>query len=210
MSAYQQEMQRLLASGWTPDQGIPESLIEATNQDQAGSVQVGAAAAPASGQAPGMAPALGGAGTMDDPMQLSTMMVQGDPMGGEQMGPPEAGAGTGAGSGVFAGMDDMDADKYAEMGDLKRQMTQAEALRDTGDAEGKHINQGRTFVAASPLEHISVGVRRWKGAKDAKKIGGKQTEGRRSFIDLLRNKKTTKDLTPEEIAEGEGWDEEEY
>ena len=205
MSAYSDELQRLMAAGWTPDQGIPESLNAASNQDQAGSVQVGAAGAPP----PGAAPALGGAGTMDDPMQLSTMMVQGDPMGGEQMGPPQAGAGTAASTGVFAGMSDEDADQYAGMGDLKRQMTQAEGLRDTGDAEGRYVNQGRTFVGAHPLEHISVGVRRWKGAKDAKKIGGKQTEGRRSFIDLIRNKKDKQDLTPEEIALAEGWNEEE-
>jgi hypothetical protein len=84
------------------------------------------------------------------------------------------------------------------MGELKKQRERAEELRDTEDAAGRYLNQGRTFVAAHPLEHLSVGLRRMKGKKKADKIGGKQTEGRRGIIDLLRSKK---DLSKEDLED---------
>ena len=76
----------------------------------------------------------------------------------------------------------------AGMGDVDRQMSLAEEMRGTADAEGYSVNRGRTFVAANPLEHAVVGAKRWKGARDAKRLGTEQTKGRRSFIDLLRNR----------------------
>jgi len=173
----QAAMQKLLASGWKQGDPVPAWFIE---QDPSASVG---------------GPAVG---SPQNPMQLSTMQVQGD---ASPMGPPapaQAGAGTAASTGVFASMSDEDAQKYAGMGELKKQAERAEDLRDTEDAKGRYLNQGRTFVAASPLEHLSVGLRRYKGKKKVEDIGGKQTEGRKSLIDLLRNKK---EVTEEDLEE---------
>jgi hypothetical protein len=117
----------------------------------------------------------------------------------EAMETPQAGAGSGAFEGIFEGMTDEAADKYAGMGDLKKQREQAEAMRDTEALQGFLVNQGRTYVADSPIAHIVRGAKIYKGTKDVKKIGGKQTEGRRSFIDLLRKR----DKVDEELVEEE-------
>lgn len=179
----QAAMQKLLASGWKQGDPIPEWFIAADP-----SASVGTGPLP-----PGAAP-LGGmpSGTMENPMELSTMAVEGQP--------PQAGAGTSASTGVFAGMSDEDAEKYAGMGELRKQRERAEALRDTEDAEGRYLNQGRTFVAASPLEHLSVGLRRYKGKKKSDVIGEKQTAGRKSLIDLLRDKDAVTEEDLEELG----------
>jgi hypothetical protein len=109
------------------------------------------------------------------------MQVQGDPLAAPQAGMANA-------PGVFESMNDEDAQMYAGMGVLGEERTAAEAMRDTADAEGQYINQGRTFVAANPLEHLVVGLKRRKGKKDVQGIGEKQTKGRRSLIDLLRRR----------------------
>jgi len=179
MSNGQSAMQRLLALGWKQGDPIPQ-WFSAVNPG------INAAAAPE--------------GTPQNPMQLSTMQVQGDasPMGPPQPGPPQpAQAGEGR-QGVFAGMSEEDAQKYAGMGELRKQRERAEALRDTEDAKGRYLNQGRTFVAASPLEHLSVGLRRYKGKKKSDVIGEKQTAGRKSLIDLLRDKDA---ITEEDLEE---------
>jgi hypothetical protein len=186
-SEYEKVLEALYAQGWTPDQGVPTELIEASNRDQGGSVGVGDPPVYPTGEPPSGAP-------------------QAMP---EATGTPQAGAGTGALEGVFEGMTDEDADIYAGMGDLGRQRKQAEAMRDTKALEGFLVNNGRTYVADSPVAHIVRGAKIHKGKKDTDRIGGEQTTGRRSFIDLLRKRKTSKDLTPEEIAKGEGWTEEE-
>lgn len=183
VSEYERVLAELYANGWTPDQGVPTELIEASNRDQGGSVGVGDPVVYPTGEPPSGAP-------------------QAMP---EATGTPQAGAGTGAFEGIFENMTDEQADKYAGMGDLAKQRKTAEAMRDTEALEGFLINNGRTYVADSPIAHIVRGARIHKGKKDTDRIGGEQTEGRRSFIDLLRTKKTKKDLTPEEIAEGEGW-----
>lgn len=173
----QEAMQRLLALGWKQGDPIPE-WFRAVN--------------------PGITAAAAPVGSPGNPMQLNTMQVQGDasPMGPPR--PPAAGEGTPASTGVFAGMSDEDAQRYAGMGELRKQRERAEALRDTEDAKGRYLNQGRTFVAASPLEHLAVGLRRRKGRKETEKIGGKQTEGRKGIIDLLREKK---EVTEEDLEE---------
>ena len=166
MSNGQAAMQRLLASGWKQGDPIPAWFIESDPSASVGPV-----------------------GSPQNPMQLSTMQVRGDagPVGPPR--PPQAGAGTPATTGVFAGMSDEAAQRYAGMGELRKQREYAEALRDTEDAKGRYLNQGRTFVAASPLEHLSVGLRRYKGKKKTDEIGEKQTKGRKGIIDLLREKK---------------------
>lgn len=177
MADQQAAMQRLLASGWKQGDPIPQWFI---------------AADPSASVGPSY-------GTMDNPMQLSTMEVGGNaPEQHTVPQPAQAGAGTGAGDGVFSTMNDEQAQMYAGMGELRKQRERAEELRDTDDAAGRYLNQGRTFVAAHPLEHLSVGLRRMKGKKKADEIGGKQTEGRRGIIDLLRSKK---DLSKEDLED---------
>lgn len=181
MASSQAAMQRLLAAGWKQGDPIPDWFIEADPSASVGAPE----------------------GSMDNPMQLSTMLVQGQGPGGQPtvpqpMATPQAGEGTAATTGVFAGMSDVDAQQYAGMGELRVQKDRAEAMRDTEDAAGRYLNQGRTFVAASPLEHLSVGIRRYKGRKESKKIGEKQTAGRKGIIDLLREKK---DLTEEDLED---------
>jgi hypothetical protein len=179
MADSQAAMQKLLASGWKQGDPIPEWFI---------------AADPSASVGPSY-------GTMDNPMQLSTMEVRGNAPAQHTVPQPAlAGAGTGASAppGVFASMDEEQAQMYAGMGELKKQRERAEELRDTEDAAGRYLNQGRTFVAAHPLEHLSVGLRRMKGKKEAKRIGGEQTKGRKGIIDLLRNKE---DLTKEDMED---------
>ncbi len=181
---YEAIMSKLLASGWTPADGIPEELIAASNADNPGSVEVG-------GPYP--------EGSPENPMELSTMEVRATAPQAET-NPGGVVPGLDDSVGVFAGMDDEDADMYAGMGELKQQREYADAMRNTDDAEGRYVNQGRTFVAASPLEHLVVGAKRMKGKKDSNKIGGKQTKGRRSLIDLLRNK--DEEVDTETIMDG--------
>lgn len=179
----QAAMQKLLASGWKQGDPIPEWFIAADP-----SASVGTGPLP-----PGQASTRGmPTGTMENPMELPTMTVTGQP--------PQAGAGTSASTGVFADMSEEDAEKYAGMGELRKQRERAEALRDTEDAKGRYLSQGRMFVAASPLEHLSVGLRRRKGKKESEKIGGKQTEGRKSLIDLLRDKDAVTEEDLEELG----------
>ena len=108
---------------------------------------------------------------------------QPQPLPGGTAQPPQPGQ-----PGVWEGMTDEEAQRYAGMGDLRRQMAQAEALRDTEALKGRYVNQGRTFVADHPLAHIVRGARIYKGQKDVKRIGKEQTEGRRAIIDLLRRR----------------------
>lgn len=192
MSNYERVMAKLLKSGWTPDQGVPEELIMASQMDQAGAVGVKPA------------PTAYPEGSMENPMELSTMNVTGSPPQAPQAGgggpqAPQAGAAPPPRPGIFEGMSDEDADRYAGMGDLERQMGVAEGLRTTEDAKGYSVNQGRTFVAANPLEHLVVGLKRRKGKKETDRLGGEQTKGRRSIIDLLRNRDKD-DFTEDEVG----------
>lgn len=141
------------------------------------------------GGVPASAPPLGGAGTMEDPLQLSTMQIQGQ-LPPEQMGPPQppqAGAGGPAPS-IYEGMSEEQLQQMAGMGDLDRQMALAEKMRDTAPLEGRYVNQGRSYVGDSPLAHAVRGYEKYKGRKDAERIGGEQTAGRKTFIDLLRDR----------------------
>ena len=72
------------------------------------------------------------------------------------------------------------------MGELNRQMSTAEGLRDTEGASGRYTSGGRMFTQANPLEHLAVGLRRYKGGKDTKRIAGEQKDAKQAFIDLLR------------------------
>jgi hypothetical protein len=158
-AAYERELARLMGEGWKPGDPIPESLINASNEGSPGAVGIGGASA---------------IGAPENPMQAETMQP--------------AQAGMENAPGVFESMTDEDSAMYAGMGDLSKQRGAAEAMRDTEDARGQYVNQGRTFVAASPLEHLVVGAKRYKGKKDVKGIGEKQTKGRKSLIDLLRRR----------------------
>lgn len=55
-----------------------------------------------------------------------------------------------------------------ELDELDRQLSEANALRDTPLPEGRQA--GRTFVAANPLEFIGAGIKQFKGNRDIKRI----------------------------------------
>jgi len=181
--SYQQTLQKLMAQGWKPGDAVPTELIEASND---------VSVAPDAAQ-------LGKVGSPSNPLELSTMTVIGSPPSA-----PQAGAAPQAGSGsIYDGMTDEQVGEFGAMGDLRRQQAQAQEMRGTKDAKGKYLNQGRTYVAASPLEHLVVGAKRFKGQRDAKKIGAKQTKGRTSMIDLLRDKKKGPGVNKDTIVDGE-------
>jgi hypothetical protein len=89
---------------------------------------------------------------------------------------------------IYDELSDEDLKKFGAMGDLERQLAQAEAMRTTDPLKGRYVNQGRTYVADSPLAHIVRGAQIYKGTKDVGRIGGEQTAGRQTIIDLLRNR----------------------
>ena len=123
------------------------------------------------------------------------------------MGQPTGPAGTGGGAGggmaptakpplagaegppsIYEGMSEEQLSQMAGMGDLDRQLAQAETMRDQENLKGRYINPGRTYVGDSPIAHAVRGWGIYKGRKEAERLGGEQTEGRRTFIDLLRNR----------------------
>lgn len=160
MTEYEQMMKILRDRGWQQGDPMPVDLATARTQ-----------------QAPPQ-----GAGTMADPMQLSTMNVQGQPPQ-----PAQAGQGGPAPS-IYDNMSDEQLQQMAGMGDLDRQMELAESMRDQDPLKGRYVNQGRTYVGDSPIAHAVRGYGIYKGKKDAERIGGEQTQGRRTFIDLLRDR----------------------
>lgn len=97
---------------------------------------------------------------------------------------PQAGARS-----IYEDLTEEQLGEIAGMGDLDRQLAMAEQLRDTPALEGRYINQGRTYVADSPIAHAVRGARIHVGRKRAKRIGEEQTAGRRTIIDLLRNRR---------------------
>jgi len=117
--------------------------------------------------------------------------IPGTPQPGQA---PQAGARS-----IYEDLSEGQLGQIAGMGDLDRQMAQAEAMRDTAALEGRYVNQGRTYVADSPLAHAVRGAKIFKGAKGAKRIGEEQTAGRRTVIDLLRNR----NRNPIDVGEGE-------
>jgi hypothetical protein len=81
-----------------------------------------------------------------------------------------------------------------------RQMKLAEQLRYQAAPEGRQA--GRTYVAASPLEHIGAGMEKYAAMKRMKELetaragmGQQQTAGRSTYWDVLRGKK--RGWTPE-------------
>ena len=91
-------------------------------------------------------------------------------------------------AGILESMDDKTAAMFMGLGDKERQMKFAEMLRDQGPASGTHVNQGRTFVAASPIEHGVRAYGMFKGRRDGDRIGREQTEGRMGILNLLRGR----------------------
>jgi len=69
-------------------------------------------------------------------------------------------------------------------------MQYAERMRDLANPEGRYVSSGRVYTAASPLEHLGVGYARYKGRKEADRLGKEQTAAKRSIIDALRGKGT--------------------
>jgi hypothetical protein len=72
-----------------------------------------------------------------------------------------------------------------------RQANQGAAMMQTPMAEGRNV--GHTYVASSPLEHLSVGLQRAMGARQQdealrqyQETLGQQTAGRSAYADALR------------------------
>ena len=76
------------------------------------------------------------------------------------------------------------------MGGLQEQMATAQAMRDQKAPQGQTVRNG-IYVGASPLEHLSTGIQRYKGKKDVKRIAGEQKAARTSVWDLLRERNPT-------------------
>jgi hypothetical protein len=99
-------------------------------------------------------------------------------------------------------------DSLMGMSGIDEQRAHAQALRDAEGPKGiGGIGRMNTYVAASPLSHLASGVSKYRAKKDLKKLRGKEDEGNRTLIDALFRNKKNRQLTPEEIAEGEGWNE---
>lgn len=156
-------------------------------------------------------------GSPMNPLELPTMEVRGTPpaqAGGApqpvQAAPspsgttpppspaqaPEAGSPTS----IFDNPDAVDS--VLGMGELNRQMAQAEALRDSSGPEGRYVANGKIYVAGNPLEHLSTGLKRYKGHKDTKRIATEQQDAKKALIDLLRGPKPEAELGDEEYQPG--------
>jgi hypothetical protein len=74
------------------------------------------------------------------------------------------------------------------LGELRDKKAYAQQLRDMKMPEGRYVRRG-IYVGASPLEHLATGIRKFKGKRDADRIGKEQTAAREkyaSITDLLR------------------------
>lgn len=121
---------------------------------------------------------------MDDPMKGGMQSILGPGPGMEAYGLEQ--------------MTDEDLQKLVELGVIdenmaenQRQMRLAEQLRYQASPEGRMA--GRVYVAANPLEHLGKGLEQWNAQKRMKELetqrgemGKQQTEGRKSYWDILR------------------------
>jgi hypothetical protein len=71
------------------------------------------------------------------------------------------------------------------MSDLDRQLALAEAMRDQEAPGGRYLSNGRMYVASSPLEHGVSAFQRFRGGRQAKKIGEQQVAGRQRIAETL-------------------------
>lgn len=72
------------------------------------------------------------------------------------------------------------------MGERAGQMARADAMRTAESPQGRTVNNGRTYVASNPLEHLVSGYGKYKGTKDVKRLEKEQTAAKKSIIDALR------------------------
>lgn len=121
---------------------------------------------------------------MDDPMTTGMQSLLGPDVGMEAYG--------------LEDMTEEDLQKLVELGVIdeqmaenQRQMRLAEELRFQKGPEGRQA--GRTYVAANPLEHLGTGIQQWQAQKrmgelekQRGEMGQQQTEGRKSYWDVLR------------------------
>ena len=117
-------------------------------------------------------------------------------------GPPVAGVGTGASASPSAAGTSEPEDPYSSpfenpdvvsavlgRGDLNRQMSTAEAMRDQEGVQGRYVSRGRVYAPGHAAEHLVRGLTKRKGRKDAKRIAGEQKESQEALIELLRDRK---------------------
>jgi hypothetical protein len=127
-----------------------------------------------------------------------------------QQGPPQsqnqlATGGAGTDVSPYGMLDDKSAMALMSLGDKDRQLKLAERLRDQDSVKGNTVRN--QFVADVPGAAIQA-YQRFRGAKDAKRLGNEQTAGRMQILDLLRGKKRdsaaeAQGSTP--TAEGDGY-----
>lgn len=108
------------------------------------------------------------------------------------MGPPEPEQGPPAppsseplGS-IFDDMDPLVIEQILQLGDKDRQLAHAEAMRDQENPNGRYVSNGRIYVAGSPLEHGVAAFGKFRGKRQADRIGQEQIEGRRRILDILK------------------------
>lgn len=78
------------------------------------------------------------------------------------------------------------AQQLMSLGDKERQLALAEKMRDQEGGKGRTVSNGRIYVAGSPLDAGITAYQKFKGKRDADRIGEEQTAGRMSILDLLR------------------------
>ncbi len=63
-----------------------------------------------------------------------------------------------------------------EMDLMSQQMQRAQALRKTPGAQGREVGPYNVYTAASPLEHLAVGLERYQGGRDTKNTSQQQKD----------------------------------
>lgn len=112
-------------------------------------------------------------------------------MAGPPQGPPEPVAGPPEPPPSGSLLDDLDpaiVEQLMQLSDKDRQLAFAESQRDMGAPRGFHLpsSTGGMFVMANPLEHAANAFARFRGKREADRIGQEQVEGRKRILDILR------------------------
>lgn len=84
---------------------------------------------------------------------------------------------------------------------LQRQFDQADTLRNTPGPEGRHVGNGRIFVAQSPLEQIGHTMKQYQGNKIGRnaeiRSGEIRDEQAQKRMEYLRRKQSAQPVAPQ-------------
>ncbi len=117
----------------------------------------------------------GPAGSGSPPTEGPPVPTEGPPE------PPSAGS-----SSMLEQTDPAILQQILSLGDVDRQMALAEAMRDRESPEGRYVSNGRMYVAGSPLEHAATAFGKFRGKRQADKLGKEQIAGRMRILDILK------------------------